>query len=245
MRTALRLLAALPLLAVAPAGASNGKTPPGNPCAKGNGNPCNGNNGNDGAQGNARKERVVEGIAGPINVAVPFFTGRGVYVTQIGSANVAAVTQTAGRARADVAQYGDSNNARIDQRGAGASYAGVTQSGTGHRVGVVQDGSGLNTLFVDQRGAGNTAQAAQASIGAIYNGAVMSQSGTGNSMSLTQGGEGNRALLTQDGARNAMTAAQYGSGNRLEWTQQGNGLSDLGITQTSGQALSIHQTGGR
>src|SRR3546814_6886054 len=39
--------------AAAPAFASNGNTPPGNPCAKGNGNPCNGNSGNSGQQGNA------------------------------------------------------------------------------------------------------------------------------------------------------------------------------------------------
>src|SRR3546814_8037470 len=64
--------------AAAPAFASNGNPPPGNPCAKGNGNPCTGNSGNSGQQGNAYRQA-------PTAIIIPVepVDGRGAYITQI------------------------------------------------------------------------------------------------------------------------------------------------------------------
>src|SRR3546814_1167866 len=82
--------------AAAPAFASNGNTPPGNPCAKGNGNPCNGNSGNSGQQGNAYRQA-------PTAIIIPVepVDGRGAYITQIGDSNNAVIRQAAARGHAD------------------------------------------------------------------------------------------------------------------------------------------------
>jgi len=57
-----------------------------------------------------------------------------------------------------------------------------------------------------------------------------------------QSGDNNQARLTQDGSGNAMTASQTGGNNQLTWTQTGDNLSDLGISQTGGQALLVTQS---
>src|SRR3546814_10534758 len=57
IRAAFTVATALAMtFAAAPAFASKGNTPPGNPCATGNGNPCTGNSGNSGQQGNAYRQ---------------------------------------------------------------------------------------------------------------------------------------------------------------------------------------------
>jgi hypothetical protein len=248
-RTLLKAAGALALMWVAtPAAAENVRTPGGAPCLKNNGNPCNNNNGNLGAQGNAGHERVrIDKSPPPIDLAMPAVAGRGAYISQIGDANIATVRQTAPRAFAQVDQSGDANEADVSQKGSGTAYARSTQSGRANFARIEQDGSGQNVLFLSQAGSGNWAWSNQNAVGAIHNGARLTQIGNDNDMLLVQDGGDNRAVLTQEGDGNGMTVAQFGDGNRLAWTQQGNNLSDLQITQTGGSQkggqLLITQTG--
>ena len=221
--------------------------PPGNPCGGspgvGRGNPCNGNNGNVGAQGNVRERIVYDPNPAPIDISVPPVSGRGAYISQIGEANVATVTQTAPNALAIVDQDGARNEANVTQKGSGLGYVKAGQTGVANSAAVVQDGSGQNVLYLNQNGTANIATSRQNASGAVHNGAVMAQVGNGNDMSLTQDGSDNRALLSQEGDGNAMTAVQNGDGNRLIWSQQGINLSNLQITQSGAQAMQITQTG--
>jgi hypothetical protein len=249
LRTILKAAGALALLlGTAPAAAENVKTPGGAPCLKNNGNPCNNNNGNLGAQGNAGHERVhIDKKPPPIDLAMPAVSGRGAYISQIGDTNIATIRQTAPRAFAQVDQSGDANEADVSQKGGGTAYAHVTQAGRANFGRIEQDGSGQNVVLLAQTGSGNWVWSNQNAIGAIHNGARLTQTGNDNDMMLVQDGGDNRAVLTQEGNGNGMTVAQLGDGNRLAWTQQGNNLSDLEITQTGGAQkggqLLITQTG--
>lgn len=226
--------ALLALAAAAPALADTPTVPPGNPCLKNNGNPCNGNNGNLGQQGNVHHEKVVIGPPPPINITMPAVTDRGVYISQIGDNNVASVVQTAPNAYASIAQDGDSNDADTSQSGTGTGYIAATQTGDQNFARIQQWGSGQNVVYTTQSGTGNWLWSDQEALGAIYNGAELTQTGNYNDMELDQSGSDNLAVLTQDGDNNGMTATQLGVGNRLVWTQQGDNLSDLQITQTGG-----------
>jgi hypothetical protein len=232
----------------APALADTGSTPPGAPCLKNNGNPCNGNNGNLGEQGNANQEKVkIDKKPPPIDLPMPAVSGRTAYIAQIGDANVATIRQTAPNAYARVDQDGDSNESDVTQSGAGTAYAHSIQDGTGNFDRIQQGGSGQNVVYLTQSGNGNWAWSNQNAVGAIHNGARLTQTGDNNDMMLTQDGNDNRALLSQEGDGNGMTAAQIGEGNRLIWTQQGSNLTDLQITQTGGSEkggkLMVTQTG--
>jgi hypothetical protein len=252
MRILAQGLIALAALAAAsmsaPAMADTPKTPPGNPCLKNNGNPCNGNNGNIGAQGNAGHEKVkIDRHPPPISIAMPAVVDRGVFITQIGDSNIASVVQTAPNAYANIAQDGNSNDADVGQSGSGTAYVEATQNGDGNFARIQQSGSGQNVVYTTQTGNGNWLWSNQLALGAIHNGAIMTQTGDDNDMELYQGGSDNLAILDQEGDGNGMTAAQLGDGNRLAWTQQGENLSDLQITQTGGSQqggqLMITQTG--
>jgi hypothetical protein len=222
------------LALASPAFADTPGVPPGNPCAKDNGNPCNGNNGNLGDQGNANHEQVVIGPPPPITISMPPVTDRGVFISQIGDNNVANVIQTAPNAYTAISQNGNSNDSEVTQEGAGTGYIAAGQTGDDNFARLEQSGSGQNVLYASQSGTGNWMWSNQAALGAIYNGAQMSQNGNYNDMSLDQEGSDNLAVLTQQGDNNGMTATQLGDGNRLIWTQQGSNLSDLQITQSGG-----------
>jgi Curlin associated repeat len=230
----------LALASVAPALADTTSVPPGNPCFKDNGNPCNDNNGNQGHQGNVNKEHVVIGPPGPINISMPPVSDRGVFINQIGDNNVANVVQTAPNAYAAVDQNGNSNDAELTQSGAGTGYIAAAQTGDQNFARLEQSGSGQNVVYATQTGTGNWMWSNQAALGAIYNGAQLSQNGNYNDMQLDQEGSDNLAVLDQEGDNNGMTATQLGEGNRLIWTQQGDYLSDLQVTQTGGD-----QSGGQ
>jgi hypothetical protein len=240
--------AAAAVLMSAPVLADTAKTPPGAPCLKNNGNPCNGNNGNLGVQGNADHEKTrIDRKPPPIGLAMPAVSGRGAYIAQVGDANVATISQTAPAAFARADQSGDANEADITQGGGGTAYARTVQTGDHNFARVEQHGSGQNVVTLDQTGNGNWAWSNQNAIGAIHNGARLSQAGNDNDMMLTQDGGDNLAVLTQQGDGNGMTVAQLGDGNRIAWSQQGDNLSDLQVTQSGGSAkggqLSITQTG--
>lgn len=246
---AIGLAAAVTLFAAQPTLADNTRTPPGNPCAKGNGNPCNGNNGNAGQQGNAghgngnNGETVVVTAPPAMAIPRPAIRDRGVFVTQVGDTNRATAIQSAPTAYARVDQTGNRNVADIDQRGVAIAYVDLRQAGMRNDAVVTQDGSGSgNALFVAQSGTANVVRSSQTASGGAENAAVLAQYGTANTMALAQSGSDNLAQLTQSGDDNAMTASQSGAGNRLIWTQQGNGLSNLAISQTGNMAAQITQS---
>jgi len=241
IRTMTAITGSLLLMAGGQALADTAKTPPGNPCLKNNGNPCNGNNGNIGAQGNANHEKVkIDKKPPPITIGMPPVIGRGAYISQIGDGNEASVVQTAPSAYARIDQDGDHNDADVAQTGTGTDYLEVAQTGDTNFARVQQSGSGQNVAYVAQKGNGNWIWSRQDALGAIHNGARLTQNGNNNDMALDQEGSDNLAILTQQGDENGMTATQLGVGNRLTWTQQGTGLSDLQVTQTGG-----NQTGGQ
>ena len=228
------MLGALLAMCAGPALADTTSTPPGAPCLKNNGNPCNTNNGNLGQQGNVHGQVVVDPNPPPIDITMPAVSDRGVYISQIGDTSEASVVQTAPNAYAAIYQDGSSNDADVAQSGSGTGYVMAAQSGNGNFARIQQSGDGQNVVYASQAGNGNWMWSDQDALGAIYNGAKLTQTGNQNDMLLYQQGSDNLALLTQDGNNNAMTAVQLGDGNRLQWTQQGNNLSDLEITQTGG-----------
>jgi minor curlin subunit len=238
MRKLIGIAVAAMAMCAAPALADTTSTPPGAPCSKNNGNPCRGNNGNLGAQGNVGHEKVkIDKNPPPIDLSMPPVTDRGVFITQVGTGNEASVQQTAPNAYARVTQSGDENDADIAQTGSGTAYVDASQTGTANFARVQQSGSGQNVAYVTQQGNNNWLWSNQNAIGAVYNGARLSQTGNGNDMQLVQDGSDNLADLSQEGDDNGMTAVQLGEGNRLAWVQDGSNLSDLQITQTGGAAI--------
>lgn len=246
-KATLAITAVIGLAAAAPAWSDATSTPPGAPCLKNNGNPCNGNNGNLGAQGNANHEKTkIDKKPPPISITMPAVTDKGVFITQVGDSNQANVVQTAPNAYAKIDQDGNNNDADVGQTGTGTAYTEATQTGDQNFARIQQGGPGQNVSYVTQTGNGNWLWSDQQALGAIYNGAKLTQTGNDNDMALYQSGSDNLAVLNQDGDNNGMTATQVGVGNRLSWTQQGDNLSDLQITQTGGSAtggqLAITQT---
>ncbi|MEE4200741.1 hypothetical protein [Erythrobacter sp.] len=247
-------LGAAPLYAQGNGNGGNGNTPPGNPCGNGpgvgTGNPCGGNNGNNGAQGNSGNGanddgEVVEIEEGGFRtVSRPARNDTGVFISQVGSGNVAGVEQQNAASYALVAQSGSNNTATLDQRDNGNHYAEVAQDGNDNVLTAAQVADGDTVLLFAQRGDRNTAAVVQGEAGTGYSAAEIMQDGLNNELSLIQNGSDNQARLTQSGDGNAMSATQLSSGNRLEWSQIGNDLSDLNITQGGGQTMVITQTNG-
>lgn len=217
-----------------PAAADTTNTPPGNPCLKNNGNPCNGNNGNLGEQGNVHDKVKIDKKPPPIDLAMPAVTDRGVFISQVGDANQATVIQTVSNGYAKTVQDGISNVLDATQSGTGTAYLEAAQRGTTNFARLQQSGSGQNVLYVDQNGTDNWLWSSQEAVGALHNGARLTQTGDNNDLMLYQSGSDNLAVLTQEGDNNGMTAAQLGEGNRLTWFQQGSNLTDLQITQVGG-----------
>ena len=216
--------------------------PPGNPCGsgpgQGTGNPCNGNNGNAGAQGNVRIIRP----SPPISIAMPAISGRTAYIEQIGDTNRATISQTSDNAYGRVVQQGNENRAQIRQEGSATSYADARQTGNRNIASVLQNGGGQNVAYTLQTGSDNVLAVRQTADGGLHNGAIASQQGERNLLSLTQEGSDNLAKLSQEGSDNQMTATQLGSGNRLTWTQQGDGNRNLNIVQDGSQGMQVTQT---
>lgn len=177
-------------------------------------------------------------------IAMPAVANRSIVIDQIGDGNYSRIEQTATNALARVEQRGDGNRAAVTQQGTATSYATLVQQGSVIGTSLLQDGDGRNVAHAVQTGDGNSLSLRQIASAGVHNGALLSQLGSDNSVLLTQDGSDNRAALSQTGDRNAMTATQLGVGNQLAWTQNGNNLSNLGITQSGGQAMQITQTGG-
>src|SRR3546814_13160733 len=100
-----------------------------------------------------------------------------------------------------------------------------------------QGGVGHNIVYLTQNGINNHATSVQSADGVAFNGAILTQTGNDNQMSLVQDGSDNQALLTQTGEGNSMSAVQNGAGNRLAWTQSGNGLSSPTVYHEGNSAV--------
>lgn len=168
---------------------------------------------------------------------------RGVFVTQIGDAPRAAITQRNADSLARVVQDGTNNQLDLTQEGSAPHTAQIAQDGDDNSVNALQDGDGSTDLALAQEGSGNAAIVSQREQSALAETvATIVQRGNGNSIILVQDGSDNQAQLTQEGDNNIMTASQLDSGNRLEWNQLGDGLADLRIEQTGGAAVQITQS---
>src|SRR3546814_9281197 len=65
-----------------------------------------------------------------------------------------------------------------------------------------QGGVGHNIVYLTQNGINNHATSVQSADGVAFNGAILTQTGNDNQMSLVQDGSDNQALLTQNGDGN-------------------------------------------
>lgn len=184
-------------------------------------------------------------IAAPV-LATGASGDRGVYISQVGASMRADIDQTNADSYVSVRQQGDSNGATLTQAGEHAQYLVVEQNGSLNNARVAQTAApgGASAGSIEQMGDENAVILNQFAQPGSLNGAVLAQQGNGNSMQLDQNGSGNSATLAQNGDNNAMTAVQNGNANQLQWTQNGSGLSDLGITQSGGQAISVTQSNG-
>ncbi len=168
---------------------------------------------------------------------------RGVFVTQIGDASEATITQQNSDSLARVVQDGNGNAVDIAQKGPAPQTARIAQDGDTNRVDIEQDGLGSSDLGLAQEGDDNTAIVLQRENSTSTQSlAAILQRGNGNAVVLVQDGSNNQANLTQIGDGNTMTATQLDNGNRLAWTQSGDGLADLQITQTGGANLQVTQS---
>ncbi len=168
---------------------------------------------------------------------------RGVFVTQIGDAPRAAITQRNADSLARVVQDGANNQINLEQNGSAPHRAQIAQDGDDNSVLARQDGDGTANLVLAQEGNGNTAILQQREeSGMARTAAAVLQQGNGNSIILVQDGSDNDALLNQVGDDNTMSATQLNSGNRLEWNQIGDGLSGAQIVQTGNGNIQITQS---
>lgn len=234
------------LALAAPVQAGTNKPTPGGPCddgpGQGTGNPCKGNHGNPSLEGNANKDGGQWNYnPAPFAIARPG-NDRGAFITQIGNAGLATISQTANTQYARIDQRsGDSNRAQVKQSGEGAHYALIAQDGSGNQLDLAQAGLAPEVALLQQTGNDNTMLFNQQG-GSVSSGVAASQLGDGNAMTLAQSGDNNQARLVQNGSGNAMTATQTGGNNQLSWTQEGDNHSDLGINQYGGEAVAVTQS---
>jgi hypothetical protein len=233
------------LALAAPAMAGNDKIPGGDPCGtgpgQGTGNPCKGNHGNQGKNGNNGDDGTWNYHPDPFTISRPG-NDRGAYITQIGDAGSASITQTANTQYARIDQRnGDGNRADVHQSGDGAHYALIDQNGSANQLDLGQSGLGAQVALLRQTGNANSMTLDQHG-GVLSSGVAASQQGDNNRIELAQSGDRNQALLAQNGSGNAMTVLQTGGNNQLAWTQNGDNHSDLGISQTGGDAVAVTQS---
>lgn len=168
---------------------------------------------------------------------------RGVFVTQIGDAPRATITQRNADSFARVVQDGMNNQTDLVQEGTAPHRAQIAQDGDDNTVNVTQDGDGSTDLTLVQEGNANAALVLQRELSvAEQSTASILQRGNGNTIILAQNGSDNDASLEQLGDGNTMTASQLDNGNRLQWSQNGDGLADLQIVQTGGGSLQVTQS---
>lgn len=192
------------------------------------------------------------------------------YIEQVGSGNRATVVQTNVDAnaplgnrivqqgndyKASVTQDGPGNSYAINQSGAGAHEATVSQTGgTGNSADIAQDGDRANLATVIQSGTGNVANVSQQSFGSaaantlglgqmgLDNTIDARQRGAGNTATVAQNGDGNYTYASQNGEGNLLAATQTGNNNMLNFTQNGTGLQAPNVTQDGGGNMTVTQT---
>jgi Curlin associated repeat len=194
----------------------------------------------------ARTRAVIGGILA-LALAMPALAQtapeRGVFVTQIGDASRADVTQQNADSFARIVQDGAQNEADLDQTGPATHRAQIVQDGDGNRAAAAQDGDGSTELSLAQEGNVNSAVLLQREQSATeQTTAAILQRGNGNTIILAQDGSDNAAELDQLGNDNTINATQLNSGNRLLWSQSGDGLSGVAVVQTGNGNLQITQS---
>lgn len=158
-------------------------------------------------------------------------------IVQSGSDNLFAVGQNSATNFSNVAQFGDSNEAFIDQ----GFVDGTGDGGEGNNTFLIQEGSG-NIASVEQNftvtGGGNDADIFQ--IG-DNNLATIGQEGLSNVAFIVQGDLGgagmNTATVTQEGNGNILAIGQNGTLNEAVGFQQGNNnemFIDQGFNNATG-----------
>lgn len=185
-------------------------------------------------------QTVVNNMAETLIPILPSGNTRGVFVEQIGEANVSNVSQENASSFARTKQTGERNEASLTQNGLATGYADIRQDGSDNNVTATQQGDDgtQNTLLLVQNGDSNVAITDQAG----SNAAILGQYGNGNAINLNQNGSDNLASLSQEGDDNIMSISQLGQDNQLQWTQQGIGLTDLQVDQSGGARLAIIQS---
>lgn len=165
-------------------------------------------------------------------------------VLLLGSDNELAVAQTSSGNLFDIPLFtGDGNVVGVEQMG-GANTATLSLTGSDNAFGIHQDGT--NTLDLTIEGDRNGGTAAFSGVAAALRTAttaydlapgVLSQTGAGNSISLTVRGEAggvgtdNLFAIVQDGDGNSVDGLQAGTGNQVAILQTGS-FNTVGFTQT-------------
>jgi Curlin associated repeat len=190
---------------------------------------------------------LVPTLGAGLLAVVPFaaHAQTGVFVQQVGSANKAQATQNqaAVAGRAVIAQDGEDNEATVIQQG-GSHRGEVAQDGAGNDATLVQQGAGNHEARIAQSGARNVASIAQNGVGVgvlASQSARVTQTGSDNTLNLSQTGTANSAELTQLGDGNTMNLAQTG-GSTVTWIQEGDGLSGVQLDVGAGQVINLIQT---
>jgi len=163
-------------------------------------------------------------------LAVPGFAQtvpeRGVFVTQVGDAPRAEITQRNADSLARVAQDGANNQVDLEQDGSAPHRAQIAQDGDDNVALARQDGDGTADLVLAQEGNGNSATLQKREdSGMAQTAAAILQRGNGNSIVLMQDGSDNDALLNQVGdGLSDMQVVQTGNGN-IQITQSNSGAA--------------------
>ncbi|GBF58183.1 hypothetical protein PbB2_01855 [Candidatus Phycosocius bacilliformis] len=175
-----------------------------------------------------------------LGLSAPAAAQSGAYISQIGAANRASISQDGGAISglAKVEQDGERNVADIFQTDA-AHQTRVDQTGSLNEVLAIQRGGQSHVGVMTQEGSGNHISLAQISAVATQSAAI-TQLGDGNKVTLSQDGTANSATLTQIGNNNLMSLAQTGGGV-ISWKQEGNNLAPIEMVIGGGQILFLTQ----
>lgn len=168
-----------------------------------------------------------------------------------GSGNLANILQSsafyfAGTGNAaSVTQYGDGNDATIDQFYMSNSEASIWQSGTGNVGRVYQWWGDEVTGGISQAGSGNQATIWQydpdylSQSSGLYAG--IGQYGDNNYAEISQHDASNTAIIGQSGDWNESTITQSGTGNYAYNDQWGDGNASTIVQSNSGNQAFVYQ----
>lgn len=192
-------------------------------------------------------------------------TGNTSQVWQYDDNNSITIIQSNNQNLSEVYQAGDGNTVGSTQGGDGSNWSFVDQGGYGNNITVSQDGLAFaETSDVVQDGTGNSVAVTQEGVGNVsyvgdYLGGTVGQDGSGNELTIYQGGEDGYSNATQFGVGNVMSveqgawefttlntseAHQDGDGNAMSITQDGDGNNYSEASQSGdGNEFTLTQAG--